>query len=317
MRQSFNIRLPAGKVWPAYESELTGGGRQIKRYNWLRIHNRGTVPLYVDTKGIPNSNDLSEVWDVIMPGQLVVRNLGAFEDPEGWADELHILNPAGAAAAALALVEISDKPIVDIRSSLVFDPTNPGVITGVKILDASGGFAASVLGGVPGDSAALANSLEVAAIIELWNGATADKWRSASAANLAAQSALGAGLVALPGEWPLDNSPAVGAQATASKAAGAAGVRHVCKSVGFVISAGAALAAPTTVVINLRDGATGAGAVLRSWTIDLPAAIIPPFGLEIAGLNIVGSAATVMTIESDAAHAGLRVSVHASGADAV
>jgi hypothetical protein len=316
VRQSFNIRLPAGKVWPQYESEQTGGGRQIKRYNWIRIHNRGTVDLYVDTKGIPASNDLSEVWDIIAPGQLVVRNLGAMEDPEGWADELHIANVAGAAAAALALVEISDKPIVDIRSS--GGSTASGVPPGAENLTQVGGVAIGTqqinadAGGYGGTF-----GLIVGAFLALFNGATNDRLRSASATNEGAQTGLGAVLAAPPGEWPLDSSPAVGAQATATKAAGGAGVRHVAKSVGFVISAAAALAGATTVVINLRDGASGAGAVLRSWTIDLPAAVIPPFGLEIGGLNLVGSAATAMTIESDAAHAGLRVSAHMSGTDAV
>jgi hypothetical protein len=321
VRQSFNIRLPAGKVWPAYESELTGGGRQIKRYNWIRIHNRGLVPIYADTKGIPSSNDLSEVWDIIGPGQLIVRNLGTMEDPEGWADELHILNPAGAAAAALALVEISDRPIVDIRSALLADANGNLAIT----LAGQAGFGdvnmraqgTNLIASSPNDNQlASGSTLFVETFAELFNQTTGnwDRWRAASAAAMAAQSGTGVALIAAPGNWNASHSPAAGVQASASRAAGGAGVRHVASAMEIVISSQVAIAAGA-LTINLRDGASGAGVVLKSWVIQLPPAIIAPFVIPLHGRSILGSAATPMTLEAAAAYANLGVSLNLDGYD--
>src|SRR5213594_278029 len=69
--------------------------------------------------------------------------------------------------------------------------------------------------------------------------------------------------------WSVVHTPAVSVQATASKTAGAAGVRHVADCV--TASAGAA-AAPTAtnLTVNLRDGASGAGTII--WTTNITAA---------------------------------------------
>jgi len=146
----------------------------------------------------------------------------------------------------------------------------------------------------------------------VFNGATWNLTRAASAANLAAQSGLGATLVAPPGQWSVQHSPAVGAKATISQAAGAAGVRNVCTGFGFGLSAGVAVAA-TVVQVNLRDGATGAGTILKSWIFSLAAAIIPPIAIEVTGCEIPGSAATAMTIEFTALLANLQEYVNLSG----
>ena len=98
-------------------------------------------------------------------------------------------------------------------------------------------------------------------------------------------------------EWVVNHAPAAGSQATASKAAGAAGVKHVAKAIYFGFSASVALGAPATFQINLRDGASGAGTVLMSWQFTLPAATAVPVWEEIEGIDLAGSAATAMTLE--------------------
>src|SRR5881409_2359304 len=91
-------------------------------------------------------------------------------------------------------------------------------------------------------------------------------------------------------QWIANHAPAVSLQATASKAAGAAGVKHVCTALSFVLSARTAVAA-TDVIVNLRDGATGAGPILKSWTFALTAATLVPITITLSGLKIPGSAA--------------------------
>lgn len=106
-----------------------------------------------------------------------------------------------------------------------------------------------------------------------------------------------ANVVTDPVRWTVTSTPAVSLQASASKAAGGTTVRHVADCVTF--SAGATTApALTKLNINLRDGATGAGTIKKSWTVVIPAATgtnVPPFGL--CDLGIVGSQNTAMTLE--------------------
>lgn len=117
------------------------------------------------------------------------------------------------------------------------------------------------------------------------------------------------------GRWSVLSTPAAGSQATASKSAGAAGVRHVADCVSI---SGGAVAAPvaTALQINLRDGATGAGTVLWSITVVAPAAAgntIP--AMSVCGLNLVGTAATAMTLEFSSLLANLSESVTLTGYD--
>jgi hypothetical protein len=178
---------------------------------------------------------------------------------------------------------------------------------------------AAALVGVPTSDALTPSQqgmLETLSAGLLFNGATLDRVRSASAANLIAQLGLGAALVAPPGEWDTaPSTPAIGAQATTSRAAGAAGVRHIARRVSFGFSSQALLVAVTSVTFNLRDGATGAGTILKSWTFALPAAIIQPFAISFE-VNSPGTAATAMTLETLAAVAGLQVFTNLSGYDA-
>lgn len=97
--------------------------------------------------------------------------------------------------------------------------------------------------------------------------------------------------------WSIHNTGAAATAATASKAAGAAGVKHVALR-AILSLATIAATAQTPLTCNLRDGATGAGTVLASWTV---AALGTTFALVDTGvggaLNLVGTDATAMTIE--------------------
>lgn len=151
---------------------------------------------------------------------------------------------------------------------------------------------------LPGDGQSDAmNLLAVSSWPLLFNGATYDQARELSAANLSATiSGSGGAIAASPGEWVVNSEPAVSTQATATRAAGAAGVRHVCKSLHFSL---AAVVAQTIIYARVRDGASGAGAILWSQGIIVPAG--ENVHIELSDLNIVGSAATAMTFEWSAA----------------
>jgi len=124
---------------------------------------------------------------------------------------------------------------------------------------------------------------------------------NATAANLAAQVSTKALLTTHPGQWVATHCPAANTQATCSKAAGAAGVRHVCTGVSFTVVAGTS--APTAAVtqVDLRDGATGAGTILASWKVGVPAVAGTLVTFSSPPLNIPGTAATAMTLEFAAA----------------
>jgi hypothetical protein len=148
----------------------------------------------------------------------------------------------------------------------------------------------------------------------LWNGATYDRHYSASAANLAAESAKGAAIVTGPGNWTITSAPAVGNKATATQAAGAAGVRHVLTSINASINA---TAAQVPLVIVVRDGATGVGTILWQDRLSAPATPFADSRVSLSGLNIVGSAATAMTVEFTAAGVGTTFeTLSATGYDA-
>jgi hypothetical protein len=121
---------------------------------------------------------------------------------------------------------------------------------------------------------------------------------SGSAANLSGFLSIHAALSVEPGNWAITNVPAAATQATISKAAGGAGVRHVCTSIAATFST-AGTAQATALVLNLRDGATGAGTVLWSKQVVLNTNSV--WDVNISGLNIVGSANTAMTLEFAAA----------------
>lgn len=130
-------------------------------------------------------------------------------------------------------------------------------------------------------------------IVGASDGALAQALQLGSAANLAG-FASNKGLVSTaPGSWSVQSTPAVSTAPSATKAAGAAGVRHVATGVLISLSA---VAAQTIIYFTLRDGATGAGTIL--WQVGL----IAPIGTNIGPLalplpNLPGTAATAMTLE--------------------
>jgi hypothetical protein len=122
-------------------------------------------------------------------------------------------------------------------------------------------------------------------------------------------------LVEKGSRWDVVNAPSVSTQASASQTAGAAtGVRHVADCVSY--SAGA-ITAPTAtqLTINLRDGATGAGTVIWSKTVVIPATAVNHLDGNFCGLNLLGSVATAMTLEFSAALTNEFESVTLTGYD--
>jgi hypothetical protein len=121
-------------------------------------------------------------------------------------------------------------------------------------------------------------------------------FKSGSATNIAAATSINAQLVSEPGQWTVTHAPAVNTAAVASKSAGAAGVRHVCTGVSINLASGGAPTA-TQLTVHLRDGATGAGSILASWIIAIPAVAGEYRGIQLTGLKVFGTAATAMTLE--------------------
>lgn len=117
------------------------------------------------------------------------------------------------------------------------------------------------------------------------------------------------------GRWSIVNAGGAAAQATATKAAGATGVRHVADCIVF---GGASTAAPAAAALQvvIRDGASGAGTIIWTTYVGVNAtagASIPPFTQ--CGLNLAGTAATVMNVEFLSGLANLFESVTLTGYD--
>lgn len=131
----------------------------------------------------------------------------------------------------------------------------------------------------------------------VFNGTTYDRWDSASATNNTGVTSVGVGYITPISTWSVTNTQVGAVQATASKAAGGGTVRHVATTV-TVCRGDTVVAVPAQ--INLRDGATGAGTIVRSWIIGV-SAINESRCIDLSGLNTTGSANTAMTLEFAAA----------------
>jgi len=130
-----------------------------------------------------------------------------------------------------------------------------------------------------------------------FNGTTWDRQDSVSNTNNTATTSQGTTYSTQLSTWSQTNTPAVATQATTSKASGGGSVRHVATSITACVAANTT--AQTPLLIHLRDGATGAGTILRTWAIS--AIIGESHCVDLAGLNTTGSAATAMTLETAAA----------------
>jgi hypothetical protein len=158
--------------------------------------------------------------------------------------------------------------------------------------------------------------LMVSAFGWLFNDSQYESARCASGQNVAAQNGNGAQMTAAPGEWAVTHTPAANTQATISRAA-VNGSRHVCRSISATLI-GLAAAVEATVLVNLRDGATGAGTILQSWRLLVVGGAGSETGIALTGLNLVGSDNTAMTLEFAAAGgANTFETVALSGYDAV
>jgi len=104
------------------------------------------------------------------------------------------------------------------------------------------------------------------------------------------------------GAWTISHAPAANTQATATKAAGATGVRHISECILVTLTAGAVAPVAVQVTFVVRDGASGAGTIIWQGTMALTVSAggsAPP--IQLCGLTLVGSPATAMTIEFTAA----------------
>lgn len=113
--------------------------------------------------------------------------------------------------------------------------------------------------------------------------------------------------------WAITSAPAVSLQATATIAA-EAGVRHIADTVCWSAGAVTAPSVATALLVNLRDGAAGAGTIIASWRVVAPATAgntVPPFCIN--GLNLTGTTNTAMTIEWSALLTNLFQSVTLTG----
>lgn len=99
-------------------------------------------------------------------------------------------------------------------------------------------------------------------------------------------------------KWTINHTPAAGAQATISRAAAGANKKHHAKGLIATFVAGAAAPTAKTLLVNLRAGATGAGTILASWGMSIPAtagAACPPVCL--GEVDIPGEDNAAMTLE--------------------
>lgn len=121
-----------------------------------------------------------------------------------------------------------------------------------------------------------------------------DRARSTSGINQTATTSRGVQLVSQLSTWFETDSPAVTVAASATKTAGAAGVRHVANSItGCIEDSDSAFG---TITLRLRDGTTGTGTVFRTWYMNFPAA--NDFRcIDITFPGMIGTAATAMTLE--------------------
>lgn len=78
--------------------------------------------------------------------------------------------------------------------------------------------------------------------------------------------------------------------------AGVASHSWICRQIDAQMACSAAPAA-TAIRVRLRDGASGVGAILRSWTMSIPAVAGQLQVISITGLAIKGTAGNAMTLE--------------------
>jgi hypothetical protein len=99
------------------------------------------------------------------------------------------------------------------------------------------------------------------------------------------------------GGWNVQHNPATNTKATISQAAGGGTVRNVITGFDFSVATDATAPTAIQLIVNLRDGATGAGTVLRSWNVGIQAVAGYAYAFGLAGLWIECSQNTQTTLE--------------------
>lgn len=174
-------------------------------------------------------------------------------------------------------------------TALSVDPDNGALDT---VLCDQNGVTCVDVGGIPADNAGFGGYLTVTGSMALFDGSTYDRMRSNSATTASATTQEFATQVAGPGEWTVVSTVTGVAVSSASKASGGGTVRHVARSVTACMADTDTAEARS---VSLRDGATGAGTIL--WTALLTTATTTASCVTLGNLNIIGSAATAMTLE--------------------
>lgn len=105
--------------------------------------------------------------------------------------------------------------------------------------------------------------------------------------------------VVMPGgtKWVITHNPSANTQATKTQAAAGAAISNVITSIVASISANGVPASISPATVVVRDGATGAGAILWQANLSIVATTGVIDRLALGGLWIVGSANTAMTVE--------------------
>jgi hypothetical protein len=134
-------------------------------------------------------------------------------------------------------------------------------------------------------------------ILAASNGSTYDGLRAISATTNTATSSRGALDVVQLSTWSVTHTPAANTRATASKAAGGGTVRHVATGVTICLLGDQPAASSGLATTHLRDGATGAGTILRTWLTNVTGGADESKCIDLTGLNMTGSANTAMTLE--------------------
>jgi hypothetical protein len=105
----------------------------------------------------------------------------------------------------------------------------------------------------------------------------------------------GALVTVSPTTWTVVSTPAAATQASAVQAAGATGVQHVCQSISFNYTTASTAGSSSGIQISLLDGST------VKWALTLMPPANSTAQMDVHGLNIVGTAATSMTLQFSAA----------------
>jgi hypothetical protein len=138
-------------------------------------------------------------------------------------------------------------------------------------------------------------------VLTAMGGSNVNVLKMGAAANQGAATTSSSGLMVVPAaDKAVIHQPASATAAVASIAAGGASVRHIATGCTVFVST---VAAQPDIVVNLRDGATGAGTIV--WTGRVSCAITSGNACSaVSGpINILGTANTAMTCETATAPA--------------